>query len=321
MTALIADDRWVGQHGIGRYAREVLSRLDLEWAPIASRRSPASPLSIFDRVVSSDGRAGDLFYSPGYNGAAFFAGRQVVTVHDLIHLETSWPGRAKYLAYYNGFLRPLIRRNKVVLTVSETSRRAISRWLRDDRVDIVVTGNGCSEDFAPTGPIHSEEFPYYLYVGNLRAHKNVDTALAALRGMDDAHLLAVVADGDGLKRLAATHGVSARVHQVRGLSDEQLASYYRGAIATLMPSTLEGFGLPALESVASGTPVVYWSGCESVREIVQDDGIAVSSPTDTVEWVSAMRSVRGHVVSHSRSLSTWADVETRVAATLGAIRA
>lgn len=304
---IVADARWQGRHGIGRYATEVLSRLDVEWSPIGSERSPASPLSALDRPVTVNGARGDLFYSPGYGGLLDRSVPQIVTVHDLIHLQTPWPGRAKYLAYYNGFLRPLIRRNRVVITVSETSRRAIAEWIDDDRVDIVNAGNGCSSAFTAEGPVHVEDFPYFLYVGNLKPHKNVPTILRALALVPDAHVIAVVNDTEGLHGLASVIGVDNRVHLLSKIDDEALASYYRGATATLMPSLLEGFGLPALESISSGTPVIYWQGCRSVMEIVGENGIPVEEATDPGSWAKALlkkNNILKNGISHHQSWDT-----------------
>src|SRR5690606_27922148 len=67
-----------------------------------------------------------------------------------------------------------------------------------------------------------------------------------------------------------------------------LAALYRGAAATVMPSIIEGFGLPALESTACGVPVIFWHGCETVAEVVGDRGWALESWRDAAEWGRAM---------------------------------
>lgn len=283
---ILADTRWSGVHGIGRYASEVLSRLSVDWSPLEVGGKPSDPQD-FLRVRRTPG--GETIYSPGYNG---FLARspQVVTVHDLIHLHPTTKRRAVYLAHYSAVLRPIIRRNRLVLTVSETSKRAIEEWVDDDRVQVVNAGNGLSEAFHPGGsPATDDSAPYFLYVGNLRAHKNVDVAFRALARVPDARLVVVMNDREGAERRAAELGVADRVEVRSGLSDPQLADLYRGAVATVFPSLVEGFGLPAVESIACGTPVIFWEGCESIAEISSGQGFPVGDAHDDLAWADALR--------------------------------
>ncbi|SDG69576.1 glycosyltransferase [Microbacterium sp. 77mftsu3.1] len=287
MSGLLVDDRYRGAHGIGRYAREVLGRLDRDWRGLGLDGTPYSPFDAFRALP--DLAAGSVVYSPGY-GALVRAPRQVLTIHDLIQLESPWPGRAKFLAYYGGPVRRVVRRAGIVLTVSETSAEAIRRWLRDDAVDVVNAGNGCSAAFTPDGPREVASDPYVLFVGNVRVHKNLDVVLRALAVTSGIRLRAVVPAGesDQVRQAAERHGVEARVDVVSGVDDARLAELYRGAAATVMPSLLEGFGLPALESVASGTPVIHWAGCRAVAEIVDGRGPAMTDAHDAHEWAAAM---------------------------------
>ncbi|MFT4111052.1 glycosyltransferase [Propionicimonas sp.] len=228
-----------------------------------------------------------MVYSPGYNALAR-ADCQILTIHDLIHLQTSWPGRAKYLSYYNGPVRRAIRRAGVVLTVSETSRQAIEAWMNDNSVRVVNAGIGSSDAFHPDGRVEASAGPYFVYVGNLRAHKNFDTLLRALPMTDGFRLKAVVPAGEILpaQRLVNQAGLARRVDLLHSLDDERIAACYRGATATFMPSLLEGFGLPALESVQCGTPVIFWSGCQAVAETVQERGWRVREGRDPEEWAT-----------------------------------
>lgn len=290
MTArrIFLDDRYRGVHGIGRYAQEVVARLRPDLQPLGLDGSPYTPL---DSLRSLPGVERDaLVYSPGY-GALVRAPRQVLTVHDLIQLRLSWPGRAKFAAYYRGPVRRVIRRAGVVLTVSETSARDIREWLRDDAVQVVNAGNGCSAAFRPDGVADDGAEPYAVFVGNTRPHKNLDVVLRALVAVAAVRLVAVVpeAEAAAVHARAAELGVGDRVAVLHGIDDERLAEIYRGASATVMPSTLEGFGLPALESIACGTPVLHWVGCEAVAEIVGDRGHALADAHDVDEWATALR--------------------------------
>lgn len=289
MSQLFVDDRYRGAHGIGRYAGEVLSRLSQPWTPLNLDGSPSSPFDSLRPIRSAKGNA--LVYSPGY-GALLRAPRQLLTLHDLIQLRAPGLARWKFEAYYAGPVRHMVRKTGVVLTVSETSAREIRRWVDDDAVQIVNAGNGCSAAFHPSGHIDATGDPYVLYVGNARAHKNLDVLLRALASAPDVRLRAVVPATEitELRTRANGLGVGARVQWMHGLDDEQLAELYRGAAATAMPSTLEGFGLPALESVCCGVPVLYWRGCEAVAEIVGERGWALDSADDAREWARVLTS-------------------------------
>ncbi|MFT4050878.1 MAG: glycosyltransferase family 1 protein [Microbacterium sp.] len=285
--SLHVDERYRGAHGIGRYAREVLPRLRPEWRPLMLDGSPYSPLDSFRPLPRLQSR--DLVYSPGY-GALVRAPRQVLTMHDLIQLRLPWPGRAKFVAYYSGPVRRAVHKAGIVLTVSETSANDIRTWLGDDTVRVVNAGSGCSVSFVPDGPAAASADPYVLYVGNIRRHKNLDVLLRALALVPEGRLYAVLprSEVSAAAARAMSLGVAERVDWLHGVADDRLAELYRGASATMMPSVDEGFGVPALESIACGVPVIFWRGCAAVGEIVGDRGWAMETPQDAEEWAAAM---------------------------------
>jgi glycosyltransferase involved in cell wall biosynthesis len=286
--SLYVDTRWSGLHGIGRVADEVVPRLTAQWRPLPSRKvNPWSPLDALN-----SGRWGlgsdDLIYNPGYN-AGLTRARQLLTVHDLIHLHDSSESSRAKRAYYQRVVAPAIKKCGVVLTVSETSRAGIARWLDTD-VDVVVVGNGCSEVFTHVPEGHASELGErsgLLYVGSMKPHKNLDVVWRALALRPHLRLTAVVPDTDALHAALAPYGITDQVTVRSGLSDAELAVLYRSSEALVMPSTLEGFGLPAVEAIATGTPVIYWEGCDSVAEIASGCGIAVADSHDAANWADA----------------------------------
>ncbi|WP_395243853.1 glycosyltransferase family 4 protein [Agromyces sp. MMS24-K17] len=276
---VIFDKRWNGPHGIGRYSREVLRRLAIPHESLKLRSRAGSPR---DLLTARPGGSKRLVYSPGYNAGP--GGYQLVTVHDLIHLRH---GSVKHRLYYERVLRPAIHRIGRVVTVSETSRLEIEEWLADPSVVVHNAGNGCSIEFRP---IATSRLPdTILYVGNLKPHKNVDVVLRALKLASDVRLVTVTPDPSAMRRLAEMHAVGRRVTCESMLSDAELARRYNSVAATVVPSVVEGFGLPAVESLACATPVVYWAGCTSVAEIVGRDGIAVDDSQDAEGWAVAFR--------------------------------
>ncbi len=289
MSRIFVDDRLRGQHGIGRYSQEVLRRLDIAWTALDLGGKPSRPLDAV-RTLPREVRTG-VVYSTGY-GALLQAPRQVLTIHDLIHLQTGWPARALHRVYYGGPVRHQVRKCGVVVTVSETSAEAIRAWVRDDSVRVVNAGIGCSATFTQDGPISACVEPYFLYVGSMRPHKNLDVVLRALAARPRPLLRAVLppADHERARQRAAELGVSSRLELLHSMDDNLLAALYRGAVATLMPSRIEGFGLPPLESIRCGTPVIYWNGCRPVAETVGDRGWAVGSADDPEEWAVAIES-------------------------------
>lgn len=304
---LIVDNRYTGQHGIARYSSEVLPRLGVPWLPIGLRRKPAAGFDALARVTAPRRQR---MYSPGY--AAFVSGqRQLLTVHDLIHLETSGAQRAKYAAYYDLVVRPAIRRAGRVLTVSSTSAEALRRWLRTDDIDIINTGNACSAVFTQIGPEAESTEPYVVFVGNLREHKNVGVLVRALRMTSDVRLKMVIpaAEAERALALALEFGIGERVDLHHGLSDEALAELYRGAVATVLPSTLEGFGFPALESTCCGTPVLYWGECMAIAEATLGEGVPIEDAVDPRGWadgIAELASSRRRTNPSSRP--SWGDV-------------
>jgi glycosyltransferase involved in cell wall biosynthesis len=292
---IVMDTSWHGRHGISRFSAEVLRRVHIPRRFVTGGASPASPADIiapWRRRLSKS----EVVYTPGFN-AGITRARQVLTLHDLIHLEDGDEASRAKRAYYERLVRPAVRRAGTVLTVSETSRRAIQSWLRDDSVDVVNVGNGVSDLFFQ--PAQAERSGRdLLYVGNLKPHKNPAPVFGAMKLIPDARLTVVTSDVDGVHALSRAHGVEDRVRAVGSLSDSQLCEFYAASTAVVMPSLREGFGLPAVEALAVGTPVIHWSGCDSIGEIVGSHGLAIDNASDGRAWADGIEAaLRGHIWS------------------------
>jgi glycosyltransferase involved in cell wall biosynthesis len=282
---VVVDGSWVGRHGIGRFAAEVLPRMRVPKRFAGSGGSPASPKDVVAPWRLRLGRS-DVVFTPGFN-AGITRARQVLTLHDLIHLQDGdEAGRAKRV-YYERLVRPAARRAGTVLTVSETSRAVIRSWLHDDDVDVVDVGNGCSATFFEE-PSAQRSGTDLLYVGNLKPHKNPAPVFAALRAVPHARLTVVASDIAAVRAISRSHGVEDRVRVVASCTDGELRDLYAASAALVLPSLREGFGLPAVEALAVGTPVIHWAGCTSVGEIVDGRGVALEDAGDPDAWADAM---------------------------------
>lgn len=315
------DSSWHGRHGIGRFSAEVLRRIRISRRYVASGSHPATAGDVVATWRLRLGRS-DVVFTPGFN-AGISRARQVLTLHDLIHLseqdETSMAKRA----YYERIVRPVVRRAGTVLTVSEVSRTAIREWVRDDDVQVTNVGNGCSDlFFLPTDV--PRDVSRLLYVGNLKPHKNPTPMFAALAEMPGMRLTLVTSDGAEAEASAVAFGVRDRIRIVPSCTDSELRALYAESGALVVPSFREGFGLPAVEALAVGTPVVYWSGCASVAEVVGPHGAAVDDPSDADEWVQAIAHVLGGRVGFARppgwqSRWSWDGVADRIDGALQAV--
>ena len=311
---LYVDTRWDGNHGIGRFSREVLSRLDIPWRPLKGSMAPSSPLDVLNpnRLQLA---ASDTVFSPGYN-AGFSRARQIITLHDVIHLAISSESGFAKRAYYDRVIKPAVTKAGIVMTDSETSRTAIESWIGDSRIEVINVGNGCSAAFTRAGPVAEQFRGAFVYVGNLKPHKNVDVLFQALRLAPSFSLIVVSSDVVDVARRAHKAGVSSQVVALSGVTDEKLAEIYRSSRGLLFPSQLEGFGLPAAEALSCGIPVAYWKGCASVAEIVGEAGPAVSEAKSGQAWADAMTQMADGTFGPSARSYDWSDVAQGINAVL-----
>lgn len=195
--------------------------------------------------------------------------RGVVTVHDLsFEGDTPAMGRLDRLAFRTLVPRS-VRRAVRVLTVSERTKRDLIDLYGADPAKLVLTPNGVDPAFSP-GPDNGSG-GYLLYVGAIQERKD---PLAAADAAAAAGLRLVVVGPEKEPALAAE--LRSRGAELRGyLEVEELAEVYRRAAVLILPSRYEGFGLPVLEAMASGTPVVA-SGDAALREVAGDAALYAS---------------------------------------------
>ena len=249
----------------------------------------------------------DVFHAPHYVLPPAVLCRSVVTIHDCIHLmfPQYLPNKMSY-AYARASMWAAVKRSDRILTVSEASKRDILHFFNVAPEKIVVVYNAIDDHFWLTPPDeevarvrerYQLDHQFVLYVGNIKPHKNLVRLIesfAELRrtGFEELKLLII---GDEISKLPslrrAVHGHKLHKH-VRFLgyvSDDTLRVLYRLAALFAFPSLYEGFGLPPLEAMASGTPVVA-SNQSSLPEVTGDAAVLVD-PYDVASIVDGMRRV------------------------------
>jgi glycosyltransferase involved in cell wall biosynthesis len=239
-------------------ARSQIARMAYGLPKALRRLSPA--LAHFNYVVP-----------PAYRGPA------VVTVHDL-----SFAHRPSLMSTRDRFLfRTLVprsaRRADRVFAVSERTKLDLVEHYGIAEDKVVVTPNGVDPIFQPDGGA-PEGPPYALFVGGIQPRKDPLSAIEALGLLNgNLRLILVGAEkrgGDEVRSAIRRLGLEQRVELTGYLEHEELAALYRGAACLVFPSRYEGFGLPVLEAMASGTPVVA-TAAGAVPEVAGDAAVLV----------------------------------------------
>jgi glycosyltransferase involved in cell wall biosynthesis len=207
----------------------------------------------------------------------------VVTIHDLsFERHPELMGRGDRLVFRTMVPRS-VRRAARILAVSEWTKRDLVDHYSVPEQKIVVTPNGVDPLFSPAGD-RGDGAPYALFVGTLQPRKDPLSALEAVALADGELRLIMVGPDKGsgaeARRTASRLGLNSRVEFVGYVEKQELAELYRGAACLVFPSRYEGFGLPVVEAMASGTPVVATSA-GSIPEIAGDAAVLVE-PNDPV---------------------------------------
>ncbi|HUS13660.1 MAG TPA: glycosyltransferase family 1 protein [Chloroflexia bacterium] len=315
-------------HGIGRYAYHLLSELaaalpdqrfcvlrdpDLadtrfDWAALAARPNVfiqsvrAAPFGVREQVaVPPAALRSRLYHTPYFALPWLLPGRAVITVHDCIfehdarYMPKAWARR-----YYRLLMAMSLARASVVCVPSAATAADVRRFYRVPRRKLRTTPEAADPNFRPTtDPARQAAVraqyglptTFVLAVGARRPHKNFARLVEAVRPLPDLPLVFV---GTADPRFVDTAGQAARalgdqVHFLGSVPEADLPVLYSLATVVGCPSLIEGFGLPVLEAMACGTPVVA-SAIPVFSEIAGDAAVLVPHGS-TQEWTTALHAV------------------------------
>lgn len=287
------DARLTHQMSIGMkaYAREMAARLpriapDLEFTVFTKGSNFGWNEQLRLPLAIRAGHADLTHFLSQY--APLFAPRPfVITIHDLIHLLFPQNFKAKVGPYYHTVVRSLCARARRIITDDLRTVDDIVRLLGADRERIRVIPLGVDNLFLQAIAPHRTAKPYLLYVGNHRAHKDLETLFTAWQSLPldwkiDLYVTGPDDFGGELQRRAQAG------REIVALGDvpaNRLAQFYAGAFALVHPALREGFGLPMLEAMAGRCPVI---ACGDSLPNVLRGAALVFSPGDAHAAAQAM---------------------------------
>ena len=245
--------------------------------------------------------------------------KSVVTIHDLIFLRHPEFYNPIDVQIYKWKFRQTIKEADYIIAISECTKRDILEYggnlVSEDKITLIY--QSCSPRFNTsqnykTSNLNSKLGRYVLSVGSIEPRKNTMLALKALHHLPDDISLVLVgrhtAYTDKLIQYARANGLEHRLHILHGVPDADLPALYAGAECFVYPSVYEGFGIPIIEAISCGLPVVACTG-SCLEEAGGPDSLYVA-PNDAIGMANAIR----------RSLKGADDREERIQRSMDYIR-
>ena len=289
--------------GIGVYANAVLPALqNFEHAIIpgggsggAKERLRRFGWSQFQLPKLARERKADLIFTPapeGYLGEQRVP--QIVMVHDLRPL--SHPERSMQSLYFRNWVPPLLRQCRHIVTNSKFTASEIRRstGVLEDKISVTSLGYDADHFYASQAQQRLHGRPYLLHVGQAYPHKNIERLIHAFTMIShrfpEVDLLLLGKphpfETSRLQLMTSELGLSERVIFKSYVPHRDLPNWYRGALAFVYPSLWEGFGLPILEAMACGCPVL--TSCGSGTEEVAGDASLLINPFKIESMASSL---------------------------------
>ncbi len=294
-----------------------LKTLDVEIVVIPFSRLPF----LKDQIILSNAvkKANlDLFFSPYYKLPLFINCKSVITIHDLTVLR--FPVLSPlFRLYFRVMINIFTKKSNIIFTVSECSKRDILNYTGTNQEKVKVIYDMASDEFRPDSDLNPKKYglsgEYILYIGNLCPHKNVKTLFRsyALLGEEEKrkYQLVIVSKTKGivgkidqrvqyleLIELSKKLDILDNVHFIEFVEDGDLPGLYAQAKVLVLPSYYEGFGLPIIEAMACGCPVIA-SNRASMPEIT-GDAATLFKPDDQTELTDKLALILTNDVMRNR---------------------
>ncbi len=245
-----------------------LVKLNSQWISLREQKE----IPTFLRKVKAD-----LFHAPSFVAPMFVPCKMIMTIHDLNHMVLPQFYTLIHQFYYQIIVRASIQRSQYILTVSNFSKKEIVRTLGLDASKIFVTYNGVSSRYRPildveyiryVRDIYGLPEKFILCVSNNKPHKNVQQLVRAYCYSDISVPLVLACPVDrSLIYIAENYGKKHLLYFSKFVEERHLPAFYSMTELFVYPSTYEGFGLPPLEALSCGTPVVV-ARSSSLPEVV-----------------------------------------------------
>ncbi|MFV9567104.1 glycosyltransferase family 4 protein [Thermoanaerobacter mathranii] len=231
----------------------------------------------------------DLLYSTTHHGPLAYK-NQIITIHDLLPIHFNYKNsfqRILQTNYFKFVLPRIIKRTKKIITISDCTKSDIIKYFNVQEEKIMRIYNGYDKNlFFPRDNAKSyiyEKYKvedYILAVGASYPHKNYDTLIKAISLISDKNVSLIIVGGRNeyrnyLKKLTRELNLADKVLFIEYVPQEDLPYFYSAAKCLVYPSLYEGFGLPPLEAMACGCPVIT-SNTSSLPEVVGDAGVMVN---------------------------------------------
>lgn len=279
--------------GVERYAREILKRFDE--CGYAYRLLAPSSLYSYNKlthhfweqvILPLNQRKESVLWSPN-NSGPIRANDHVITLHDAVVFEHPEWFSSSYVRWRKALVPNIVKRVRAIITVSEFSKTVICKHHDIAPENVHVVYNGVDTDrFKPSDKESIKQVmnrygistPYVLSLGSLDPRKNTARLVEAWNQIDEggpAGFTLAIAGGGNANFKRFTINSSPSVKLLGYVDDKDLPALYAGATGFVFPSLFEGFGLPVVEAMACGTPVIT-SDSTALAEIAGDAAIKVS---------------------------------------------
>jgi glycosyltransferase involved in cell wall biosynthesis len=301
--------------GVQRYAHEIVTALDERLAddraaglalrlivPPAADAMPSLARIGICRTRFGSGHAWDQFILPFYarsgllslgNFGPVISPKHIVCIHDVNIFVCPESYSRAFRLTYRGLLPWVGRRARRVATVSRFSADMLEKYgvCRGEKIFIAPNGHEHVLRWDATRArlplLDRLERPFVLLLGSSAKHKNIDVVLEQARAFDEAGIDVIVAGGAS-DIFAATGSIAdqSNIHHAGYVGDDELAALYENALCLAFPSKTEGFGIPPLEAMTKGCPVISSNAASLVE--VGGDAVVYVDPDDGPRWREAI---------------------------------